>query len=92
MPSEYHISSITFEESGVVFSFARVDGIRKDGALQLMQSLFLGAHPDYLDDLDDLRSKAEEVLANALEDYTTADVVDLADDAESSEEEGMGFG
>jgi hypothetical protein len=83
------ISSITFEEGGVVFQFAERDGIRKDGALQLMQTLFVGEHADYRDDLDDLRDKALEVIRDALEDYATADVVDL-DDEDDDDDKGMG--
>lgn len=84
------VSSITFEEGGVVFSFAEREGIRKDGALQLMQTLFVGAHADYQDELDDLREKALEVIRDALEDYATADVVDLSDEDDDDDDKGMG--
>lgn len=83
------LQSVTFEEGGVVFSFAERDGIRKEGALQLMQTLFVGAHADYRDDLDDLREKALEVIRDALEDYASADVVDL-DDEDDDDDKGMG--
>jgi hypothetical protein len=89
--SEYRIGSIAFEDGGAVIQFVDTGGVRKEGALQLMQTLFIAPHPDYAAGLDDLRAKAEEVLSDALEDYTTADVVDLVDDDEE-DAEGMGFG
>lgn len=83
------ITSILFEESGMVFQFASDDSIRKDGALQVMQTLFVGHHADYRDELTDLREKAEAVVRDALEDYATADVVDLDDDG-GDDDKGMG--
>lgn len=89
MPSNVVVQSITFEEGGVVFQFAQRDSVRKDGALQLMQTLFVGGHADYRDELDDLRDRALEVIQDALEDYATADVVDL-DDEDDDDDKGMG--
>jgi len=90
VPSK-HVQSVTFEDSGVVIAFTDSNGVRKDGALQLMQNLFIGAHADYRDELADLRDRALEVLEDALEDYTTADVVDLdRDDEGGDDDKGMG--
>jgi uncharacterized protein YbjQ (UPF0145 family) len=85
------IQGITFEEGGVVFQYADTDDIRKDGALQVMRTLFVGSHDDYRDGLADLQDKALEVLQDALEDFVTADVVDLeSDDDEDNDDRGMG--
>jgi len=92
MSEDLRIASITFEEDGVSFQFMLATDVRKDGALQLVQTLFVGGHPDYRDGLDDLVSKAEEVLKDALEDYSTAEVVDLALDDDDNDDKGMGFG
>lgn len=89
--SDLRIAGIQFEEEGVTFQFMMKTDVRKEGALQLVQTLFVGAHPDYRDGLDDLISKAEEVLRDALEDYGTADVVDLALDDDDDDDLGMGF-
>ena len=89
MRSDIQLASITFESGGVVFSYANKSGIRKEGALQLMSNLFVGEHDDYRDELDDLRDKALEVISDALEDYATADVVDL-DDEDDDDDKGMG--
>lgn len=87
---EYRVASVGFEDGGVIIQFVDTNGVRKDGALQLMQSLFIAPHPDYSAELDDLRAKVQEVLKDALEDYATADVVDIAE--AEDEDEGMGFG
>jgi len=84
------LQSVTFEEGGAVFSFAERDGVRKEGALQLMKTLFVGGHADYRDELDDLRDKALEVIRDALEDYATADVVVLEEDDDDDDDRGMG--
>lgn len=90
MPSnDIVLTSINFEESGVVFQFAERDGVRKEGSLQMMKTLFIGVHADYRDELDDLMDKALEVICDALEDYATATVVDLDDD-DADEDLGMG--
>jgi len=84
------ITSVNFEDGGVVFQFAERDGVRKDGALQLMKTLFVGGHADYSDELDDLRDKALEVVRDALEDYATADVVELESEDDDDDDRGMG--
>jgi hypothetical protein len=88
--SEIQLASINFEEGGVVFSYGQKSGIRKDGALQLMSNLFVGHHADYRDELDDLMDKALEVIRDALEDYATADVVDLDEGDDDDNDRGMG--
>jgi hypothetical protein len=89
VPSDIQLTAINFESGGVVFSYSSLDSIRKSGALQLMQNLFVGWHEDYSDELDDLRDKALEVIRDALEDFATADVVDLAED-DDDDDKGMG--
>lgn len=85
------IQGITFEEGGVVFQYADTDHIRKDGSLQMMRTMFVGSHADYRDGLADLQDKALEVLEDALEDFATADVVDLeSDDDDDDDDKGMG--
>lgn len=89
---DFQIGSISFEEDGVAIQYVSKTDVRKDGALQMMQTMFIGAHPDYRDGLDDLVGKAEALLKDALEDYATAEVVDLAQDDESDDDLGMGYG
>lgn len=87
-----HLQSITFEEQGVLFQYTQTDDARKDGALQLFQSLFVGAHPDYSGELDDLKEKGQDIVKDALEDFATAPPVDLAEDDGGDEDEpGMGW-
>jgi hypothetical protein len=91
VPSDRLIQTISFEEGGVVFSYAENEDLRKDGALQMMKTLFVGSHADYRDELADLLDKARELLRDALEDFATSDVVDLeVDEDDDDDDKGMG--
>lgn len=87
---DLQVVSVQFVDDGVVFDYVLRTDVRKDGALQLSHTLFVGFHPDYRDELADLLSKAREVLQDALDDVPTSEVLDLADG--SNDGEGMGFG
>jgi hypothetical protein len=65
--------------------------VRKDGALMKTESLYIGAHDDYSDELADLHRKVQELVQDALEDFPTAPVVARPPEGGDDDDEGMGF-
>lgn len=91
---ELVVQSITFGENALTISYVRMSDVRH----RLVQTHVLhmdDAHPDYAADKELLQQVAEKTLANALEDFAEApvvDVVDLEDDDEDERDLGMGHG
>lgn len=86
-----HVQTLEFTEVGVVATYIKTDGVRKDGALQKVETLIIAPHPDYAEEMADLKEKAEELVRDAAEDYETSDAVDLAEDeGGDADEPGMG--
>lgn len=88
----YAIQSVEFMETGVAISYTTTDAVRKHGALQLNHTLFVGAHPDYYQELADLRGKVEEIVRDALDDYPNAEVVELDTEEDESNDDDLGMG
>lgn len=87
-----HIFGMQFTPEGVEVTFAEGDSIRKEGALQVVQTINIAPHPDYADEMVDLREKAEALVKDAMEDWHTSTPVDL-DETEGGDpdEPGMGW-
>lgn len=88
-----HILGMQFTEAGIEFTFFDGDSIRKDGALQVVSTLNVAPHPDYAEELADIKEKAEALVKDAMEDWHTSPPVDLAEDEGGDQDEpGMGMG
>lgn len=88
-----HVQSVEFAPEGLVVTYTTTDALRKDGALQRVTTLMIAPHPDYAEEMADLRDRAERFVESVEEDYHTAEVVELAEDEGGDDDDrGMGYG
>lgn len=80
--SEVTVSSVTFSEHGVEFTFMELPGdVRQEG--RLVQTRSLAAtwdNPNYRDELEELRSAVTTAVLDILEDWPAAPVYEPAAD------------
>ena len=85
------VAGIEFADEGIAVTYMRVpEDARMKGALFANHTLHIHAeHPNYADEIDQLRTLVVEILEDALTDFEQSEPVN-PDDEDDDDERGMG--
>lgn len=85
------LAGVEFGDEGISVSYMRApDDARLDGALLASHTLHIhAAHPNYVDEIHQIRTLVVALLEDALEDFAESAPVEPAD-IEDDDEKGMG--
>ena len=88
--TRYDIAGVQFMDEGISISYMRVpDDVRLDGALFANHQLNVAErHPNFADEIDQLRTLVTKILEEAIEDFEES--LPVEPDVDDDDERGMG--
>lgn len=86
----YEVAGVQFADEGISISYMVLpDDVRLSGALFAQHTLNIAeAHPNFTDEIDQIRTQLTVLLREALDDFAESDPVEPDDDED--DERGMG--